>query len=108
MLACVCPEKAWYYRTRLRSRFKEPSELLRPSMFASSKGPCTQIVYTLALKYLYRDYTEAKVYDIWVHGPSGFRTCQGKLLAPPAGSAASMLLGRHGSLGVFALGISRF
>ena len=72
------------------------------------KGACTQIVYTLSLKYLYRDYTEAKVYDIWVHGPSGFRTCQVKLLAPPAGSAASMLLGRHGSLGVFAPGISRF
>ena len=35
------------------------------------KGPCTQIVYTLALKYLYRDYIKAKVYTIWVHGPLG-------------------------------------
>ena len=35
------------------------------------KGPCTQIVYTLAPKYLYRDYFKAKVYTIWVHGPSG-------------------------------------
>ena len=26
------------------------------------KGPCTQIVYTLAPKYLYRDYFKAKVY----------------------------------------------
>ena len=26
------------------------------------EGPCTQIVYTLALKYLYRDYIKAKVY----------------------------------------------
>ena len=35
------------------------------------KGPCTQIVYTLALKYLYRDYIKANVYTIWVHGPLG-------------------------------------
>ena len=28
------------------------------------KGPCAQIVYTLALKYLYRDYIKAKVYTI--------------------------------------------
>ena len=26
------------------------------------KGPCTQIVYTLTPKYLYRHYFEAKVY----------------------------------------------
>ena len=25
-------------------------------------------VYTLAPKYLYRDYLKAKVYTIWVHG----------------------------------------
>ena len=36
------------------------------------KGPCTQIVDTLALKYLYKDYIKAKVYAIWVHGPLGF------------------------------------
>ena len=35
------------------------------------KGPCTQIVYTLAPKYLYRDYLSANVYTIWVHGPLG-------------------------------------
>ena len=35
------------------------------------KGPCTQIVYTLAPKYLYKDYFKAKVYTIWVHGPLG-------------------------------------
>ena len=29
------------------------------------------VVYTLARKYLYRDYFEAKVYTIWVHGPLG-------------------------------------
>ena len=28
-------------------------------------------IYTLALKYLYRDYIKAKVYTIWVHGPLG-------------------------------------
>ena len=32
-------------------------------------GPCTQILYTLARKYLYRDYIKAMVYAIWVHGP---------------------------------------
>ena len=26
------------------------------------KGPCTQIVYTLAPKYFYRDHFKAKVY----------------------------------------------
>ena len=31
-----------------------------------------QIVYTLALKYLCRDYIKAKVYTIWVHGPLGY------------------------------------
>ena len=35
------------------------------------KGLCTQIVYTLAPTYLYRDYIKAKVYTIWVHGPLG-------------------------------------
>ena len=35
------------------------------------KGPCTQIVYTLAPKYLYGDYFKANVYTIWVHGPLG-------------------------------------
>ena len=38
------------------------------------KGPCTQTVYTLALKYLYRDYIKAKGYTIWVHGPLGWQT----------------------------------
>ena len=31
----------------------------------------SEIVYTLALKYLYRDYIKANVYTIWVHGPFG-------------------------------------
>ena len=39
------------------------------------KGACTQIVHTLAPKYLYRDYFEVKVYTIWVHGPLGCMTC---------------------------------
>ena len=35
------------------------------------KGPCAQILYTLALmKSLYR-YFRASVYSIWVHGPLG-------------------------------------
>ena len=36
------------------------------------KGPCTQIVYTLAPKYVYRDDIKANVSTIWVHGPLGF------------------------------------
>ena len=31
------------------------------------KGPCTQIVDTLAPKYLYGEYFKGKVYTIWVH-----------------------------------------
>ena len=35
-------------------------------------GPCTQVVYTLALKYLDRDYFKAKVYLLFgYHGPLG-------------------------------------
>ena len=36
------------------------------------KGPCAQIVYILAPKYLFRDYFTAKVYTIWVRGPLGY------------------------------------
>ena len=35
------------------------------------KGPCTQIVYTLALKYSLYRYTGPQVYTVWVHGPLG-------------------------------------
>ena len=35
------------------------------------KGPRTFLVYTLAPKYLYRDYFKAKVYTIWAHGMLG-------------------------------------
>ena len=38
--------------------------LLRPF----PKGPCTQTVYTLAPKYLYRDYLKAKVQSIYCLG----------------------------------------
>ena len=37
------------------------------------KGPCTHIVYTLALMYALYRYIGPKVYAIWVHGPSGNR-----------------------------------
>ena len=44
-----------------------------------TKGPCAQIVVTLAPKYvcmyiyiyIYRDYISAKVYTTWVHAPFG-------------------------------------
>ena len=44
------------------------------ALLMNPKGPCIQIVYTLSPKYLYRDYTKAKVYNIWVHGPLGEAT----------------------------------
>ena len=37
------------------------------------KGPCTQIVFTLGPMYLYREYFQANVYTIWVHGLIGNR-----------------------------------
>ena len=46
--------------------------VLRPETSKSMLHPRTrQIVDTLALKYLSRDYFKAKVYTIWVHGPLG-------------------------------------
>ena len=49
-----------------------------PNVLVFPKGPCTHIVYTVAPKYLYRDYFKAKVCTVWVHGPSGvhFRRLQ--------------------------------
>ena len=35
------------------------------------KGPCTQIVYILALKYSLCRYIGPKVFSIWEHGPLG-------------------------------------
>ena len=43
---------------------------MRVSPPTHPEGPCTQLVYTLASKYLYRDDFKAKVYTIWVHGLS--------------------------------------
>ena len=31
----------------------------------------SQVVSTLHLKYLYRDYVKAKIYTSWAHGPLG-------------------------------------
>ena len=39
--------------------------------FTIPESPSTQIMYTLAPKYLYRDHFKAKVYTIWVPGPLG-------------------------------------
>ena len=39
------------------------------SFSAYPKGPCAQIVNTLAPKYLCRDYFKSNVYTIWPHGP---------------------------------------
>ena len=47
------------------------------------EGPCTQIVYTLAPKYLYRDYIKAKVSTIWVHGPVYFSKPISDTFHPP-------------------------
>ena len=40
-------------------------------LLMNPKGPCTHIVYTLALKYSLYRYIGPKVYAIWVHGPLG-------------------------------------
>ena len=45
------------------------------------KGSCTQIVHTLAPKYLYRDDLNAYLYTIWVHGPLWFGAEQAALRA---------------------------
>ena len=45
-----------------RSHSRDP--LRNPCRKPFPKGPCTQIVYPLAPKYLYRDYFKAKVYTI--------------------------------------------
>ena len=45
--------------------------VLTLTIMINPKGPCTQIVYTLAPKYLYRDYFKAKLCTIRVHGPLG-------------------------------------
>ena len=49
-------------------------------------GPCTQIVYTLAIMYLNRNYVKAKDSTIWVHGPSGYKL---STLQPEIPQAAS-------------------
>ena len=36
------------------------------------KGPCAQVVYTLALNYSLYGYVGPKVCAIWVHGPVGY------------------------------------
>ena len=35
------------------------------TLYPYPKGPCTQLVYTLAPKYLYRDYFKANVYTLF-------------------------------------------
>ena len=47
----------------------EVSKSFRVAYMLYPTGPCTQIVYTVAPKYLYRDCFKSKVYTIWVHGP---------------------------------------
>ena len=53
------------------------------------KGPCTHIVYTLAPKYLYRDYFQAKVCTTWVHGRQSMATHE----PPSSGSKMFSALG---------------
>ena len=56
----------------LQSLWKARTAPARDEVLCFPKGPCTQIVYTLAPMYLYREYFTAKVYTVWVHGPLGF------------------------------------
>ena len=48
-----------------------PNGSVYHSRILGIKGPCTQIVYTLALEYLNRDYCnhcKARAYLVWVYG----------------------------------------
>ena len=64
-------EKVWHaLRVPFKGSFKGSyNGSTRGLGFRVFKGPCTQIVYTLAPKYLYRDYFQANVFTLWVHGP---------------------------------------
>ena len=53
-------------------------------VIANPKGPSTRIVYTLGPMYVYREYFQAKVYTVWVHGSRtecvrSHKTCSGTL-----------------------------
>ena len=62
----------WAWTNHLRHRVCWAEKVFNPcDLFKDPKGPCTQIVDTLAPKYPNRDYFKAKVYTIWVHGPLG-------------------------------------
>ena len=50
---------------------ESPSKYNCSSRTTYPKGPCKQIVDTLAPKYPNRDYFKAKVYTIWAHGHLG-------------------------------------
>ena len=41
---------------------------------ALPKARCIHVVSTFASRYLCREYFKARVYTIWAHRPSGFRT----------------------------------
>ena len=72
------PKKSTQANTRTRTSISPESPLiLKPNKVGISgvpipKGPCTQIVYTLALKYSLYRYIGPKVYTVWVHGPLGY------------------------------------
>ena len=62
----------------VQARKEAPAETLPGIRSAWAKksdvrleGPCSQIVYTLALKHSLYRYIGPKVYTIWVHGPLG-------------------------------------
>ena len=50
-----------FYCRRRAEGFRSPRALGRWTFGAYPKGPCTHILDTLALKYLYRDYFKAHV-----------------------------------------------
>ena len=49
------------------------TDFLQGFPFTFPKAPCTHIVYTYVLKYLYRDLFKAQVSTIKAHGAFGFR-----------------------------------
>ena len=79
----------------VQARKEAPAETLPGIRSAWAKksdvrleGPCSQIVYTLALKHSLYRYIGPKVHTIWVYGPLGFVTDYEHCCAAGAGAPA--------------------
>ena len=82
---CIYIESVGQVALERRPRLEKTGRAGQPvaKIVGIPKGPCTQIVYTLAAKYPNRDYFKAKVCLLGVHGPLGY----------PAASVCVQVLG---------------